>query len=84
MPQVVADKKEAKTKLLALQELVNSSGWALFVQHCEYEHGMALMKMERCADPTTLAKLVGANLALESMPRWPATELAELVEFLKD
>lgn len=72
------------TKLRAIQSLSQNEGWKFFVEELKVEKLKLLGLLEKAQDPTSLAKIAGSLLAVESFVDWPAYVGAELDAAAKD
>ena len=73
-----------QSKLRLVQELGQSAGWAYFVSELKQERTKLFAMLERTTDPTTLAKVAGTLLAVESFTDWPEYMARELSAQVKD
>ncbi len=76
------DNLQKKRRLV--HELANNPGWALFVEELREERRKLFAILERSTDPTSLAKVAGTLLAVESFIDWPAYVASELDAQAKD
>jgi hypothetical protein len=72
------------SKLRIVHELTQSAGWTLFIEELKYERRKLFAMLERSTDPTTLSKVTGTLLAVESFVDWPATIATELEAQIND
>lgn len=73
-----------QTRLRMIHDLNQTEGWKFFVEELRVERFKLLSMLERSNDPTTLAKVTGTLLAVESFIDWPATVSRELEGQAKD
>ncbi len=73
-----------QSKLRLVQDLSRTDGWKLFVEELVNERRKLFAMMERANDPTSLAKLTGTLLAVESFIDWPGYVSRELEAQAKD
>lgn len=72
------------TKLRAIHDLVKTPGWQFFVEELKTERRKILALIERANDPTSLAKLTGTLLSVESFVEWPVYVSQEIEAQAKD
>ncbi len=75
---------DLQKRLRLVTELARSEGWAYFVSELKNEKSIILGLMEKASDPTTLAKLTGSLLVVESFSEWPGFKAQELDAQAKD